>query len=223
MDYKQYKQMTRGGYRNKGKASSYKKAYVSPIGLNNFKDKIVANREKIIVKSFLNYLQQKENLPKNVLDVPVGTGKMTEILLNFDLEVLSGDISKEMIELINPQLKKRPNYLGEEIMDASKLVLEDSSFDLILNIRLLHRVDSLTRKKIIKEIQRVSRKYCIVSFAEDSLWHNLCFKLQGRKKIIEKIKLNRIKREFKEAGFRLVKIRRVFPTLSSETICLFEK
>lgn len=229
MDYKEYLQKTKENYKSENKADEYKQAYESRINFRNFRAKIIANRERSIVKSFLNYLLgQKDVTIKNVCDVPVGTGKITNILLDFDLKVTSGDISEEMMDFIDPQLKNHPNYMKEKVINASSLPFSDNTFDLLVNIRLMHRVDPSTRSKILKEAHRVTKKYYIVSFGIKrsgiSNWfQKIKLKLTSRTPDPGAIKRKKVRKEIKDIGFDIIKEKDVLPVLSQEAVFLLRK
>ncbi|MEX1013563.1 MAG: methyltransferase domain-containing protein [Candidatus Paceibacterota bacterium] len=221
MKTKEYINKTRENYKDERIASNYKKAYSGKLSLRNFRIKMISYRERKVVKKFLSYISNEETLKnKKVLDIPAGTGKLTKILLYNGLNVTSGDISKEMMDQIDKDLKEHKNYIDERVMDATGLPFEDNSFDLVISIRLLHRVDAETRKKIIKEAERVSRKHCIISFAKDNLWHRLRIKLRDGDSSPGRERLRTIKKDLQEAGFEIKKKKSVLPIFSNEVIFL---
>jgi len=147
---------------------------------------------------------------------------MTDILLHFGLSVISGDISQAMMSAIDDELKANPNYVKEMLIDAANLPFKDNSFDLLLNVRLMHRVDASTRRKIIKEAHRVAKQYYIVSFGICNSWHS--FRLHLKKKLGKgdsspgRVPLKNLKKELKAASFTIAKKRSVFPLFSNEII-----
>lgn len=226
MDYKQYQRTTREAYKNKEKADKYKKAYASSLNFKNFKSKIIAFREREIVRSFLHSLWKNREFPKTACDIPVGTGKMTDILLDFGLKLTSGDISREMMEFIDPKLKNHPNYIEERVIDASELPFGDNTFDLIINIRLMQRVDPSTMGRILKEAHRTTKKYYIVSFAIDNLWQNIRLKIRKfihRDPSPGRIERRRLRKGLQKTGFNIIQEKEVFPIFSNESIFLLEK
>ncbi len=156
-------------------------------------------------------------------DIPVGTGKMTDILLKFNLKVTSGDISEEMMQFIDLEFREHPNYMEEKVIDASSLPYPDNSFDLLVNIRLIHKVDPSTRIKILEEAHRVAKSYYIVSFGVDSLWQKIRMKLKSRDPSPGREKKKQIKKEIESVGFEIIKERSVLPIFSNEVIFLLKK
>lgn len=179
--------------------------------IKNLRSKIVTTRERNIVKRFLNFLLQTNSSLETVLDVPVGTGKMTDILLRYNLKVTSGDVLEEMMEFIDGDFKNHPNYVEEKVIDASSLSFDNERFDLSLNIRLIHRVDSETRLKILKEAYRVTKSYYIVSFAIDNFWNNIRLKFKKRDPSLGRLKWKKLKGELKKVGFTIIKRKSTFP------------
>lgn len=228
MKKEEYEQKTKLGYKDSSVAREYKKSYESRLASDNFRTKIIAQREKAIVGEMLSYLKENNDLPKNILDIPAGTGKMTRLLLDFGIETISADISEEMLKLISGDLVSHKNYRGSQIVDVSDLPFEDGYFEAILNIRLMHRVSAEIRRKSLIEAKRVARKYIIISFAINSKLQKI--RLFFRKIFLAnndpspgKIEWDSLKKEIGELGFEIIKKKNVFPFLSNEIILLIKK
>lgn len=223
MGSEDYTKETKARYQSADVAERYKHAYTRPRSFRGTRVALVAAREQEAVREFLNDI--KESLV-TVLDVPAGTGKMTAILLERGLQVTSGDISQEMMHLIDPELKKSPNYAGEKVMDATALPFPDKHFDLIVNIRLMHRVDPTARRKVLEEAHRVAGQYCIMSFAVKNIWHDLRLavkQLFGKSDSSPgRAPVSALERGLRNIGFQILKRKRVLPILSNEIIFLLK-
>ena len=124
---------------------------------------------------------QSVPLGSKVLDVPCGTGRVTEWLLEQGYTVDGLDISKEMKERARIKLNKYSALRGLHTGDAARMQFSDNSFDCVVSVRLLGHVPSPERLKILREFRRVSNKWVIVTY-----YHKYC--LQGyRRRIIENI------------------------------------
>jgi ubiquinone/menaquinone biosynthesis C-methylase UbiE len=226
MDNNDYKSKTKLAYQDEKIASSYKNAYENGWSRKNYRAKIIATREQEIVKFFLDKIK-KDNV-KKVLDIPAGTGKITKILLDNNFKTTSADISAKMLDQIDRNLLDNKNHYECVVADASELPFKNASFDLITNIRLLHRVPLEVKRKILSEAYRVSKKYLIVSFGVDSCFQK--FRLFLRRIFITKLNSSpgretkkNIKKEIENSGFKIVKVKQVIPFISNEIIYLLKK
>jgi ubiquinone/menaquinone biosynthesis C-methylase UbiE len=108
-----------------------------------------------------------------VLDIPCGTGRITEVLLDLGLEVVGGDISKEMMDVAREQCDRFGERVSFRQLDLDGLDLPDNRFDLVTCIRLLHHLETEDRGPILRELARVSRRYVLVNIAYSSPFYRL--------------------------------------------------
>lgn len=109
-----------------------------------------------------NYVNQKEiNIIKNliiknkitgnVLDIPVGTGRISKHLVKLDsIELHAADYSEEMLQATKIMLKTNIRISREDIYNMK---YEDSKFDLLVCSRFLFHSDN--QEDLLKEIKRV--------------------------------------------------------------------
>lgn len=107
---------------------------------------------------------------RSALDVPCGTGRMTEVLLQAGLQVTGCDISEAMMQ----KAQSRLAGFGEQARfcqgNAKELPFEGASFDLVTCVRLFGHFPSDDRVEMLKEMARVTRRWIIVQyFYETSL------------------------------------------------------
>ncbi|MBY0525816.1 MAG: oligosaccharide flippase family protein [Gemmataceae bacterium] len=100
-----------------------------------------------------------------VLDVPCGTGRITELLLEQGLAVTGGDISLAMIEAAQAKLGDRVRF---KHLDLERLDLPDQSFDLITCIRLFNHIGAAEQERILQELARVSRRFVVLNLSFSS-------------------------------------------------------
>lgn len=98
-----------------------------------------------------------------VLDIPCGTGRITELLLERGHAVVAADISSEMLEAARSKLAGFANLECLDLADAERLQYEDHEFDAVTSIRLMNHVPPETRIAMLREMARVSRGAVIVS------------------------------------------------------------
>ena len=99
-----------------------------------------------------------------VLDVPCGTGRIDNWLLDAFLRVIAADISSEMLAVARQKVRPTASWLGFLRADADHLPLRSRSVDVVLCIRFLHLLDQEARRRILSEIARVAKRRAIVEF-----------------------------------------------------------
>ncbi len=99
-----------------------------------------------------------------VLDVPCGTGRIDNWLLNASLRVIAADISSEMLAVARQKVRPRASWLWFLRADADQLPLRSRSVDVVLCIRFLHLLDRAARLRALSEIARVAKRTAIVEF-----------------------------------------------------------
>jgi ubiquinone/menaquinone biosynthesis C-methylase UbiE len=102
---------------------------------------------------------------KTIVDLPCGTGRFTGHLARAGFEVVGSDISAEMMG----QAAKLPSVQHENIRgyvraDAERLPFRSKSTDCLMSIRFLFHVDPETRKRMLREFGRVSRRWVIADY-----------------------------------------------------------
>jgi ubiquinone/menaquinone biosynthesis C-methylase UbiE len=135
--------------------------------------------DKRFSKRFGRWIDKREKLSvtraiaripagSSFLDMPCGTGRITEHLLCLGYRVSGADISRDMIELGRPKLEKHPNFAGFHVVDAEDTRLPAASFDCVTSIRLMGHLPREVKVRILKEMSRISREYLVIAFYETS-------------------------------------------------------
>ena len=86
---------------------------------------------------------------KKILEVGVGNGTVSDYLKKHGFEVTTGDI--------NPRLKP------DRVVDVAALPFKDHSYDLVLCCEVLEHLPFAKVKKAFKEMNRVTKKYAVIS------------------------------------------------------------
>jgi len=97
---------------------------------------------------------------KSVLDVGTGTGAWGATINKMGpSKVVGVDFSEKMLKLA----KKKHPYMDFTKATAENLEnIEDDSFDIVTASFVLHGPDQTGRKRILKELKRVSKKYVVL-------------------------------------------------------------
>lgn len=160
-----------------------------------------------IERETVQYLIQTIDKPAIFLDIPCGTGRFSELLLSEGFSVVGGDISNEMLEIAKEKLKSY-NNISFIKADAEQLQFENNTFDGIVCMRFMGHIPPAIRINIERELQRVSKRYIIISYQNQ-------FSLMGMVKAVTNYLKNKdgyfisprgIKKELANIGLKLVRI-----------------
>jgi ubiquinone/menaquinone biosynthesis C-methylase UbiE len=164
---------------------------------------------------------------KTVVDLPCGTGRFTGHLARAGYDVVGSDISVEMMQQA-AMLKsvQHQNIKGYVRADAEALPFKSKSTDCLMSIRFLFHVDPETRRRMLREFGRVSRRWIIADYRHKysiryGIW-KLTRTLGLTKRPFERVSVKSMKSEFEDAGLRVVKIIAVRRWLSDKWVVLAE-
>ncbi|OGZ26637.1 MAG: hypothetical protein A2365_01235 [Candidatus Nealsonbacteria bacterium RIFOXYB1_FULL_40_15] len=100
---------------------------------------------------FYNYLKENES----VLDSGCGNGRYYELFREKNINYVGIDNSEELIKIAKEKHPEADFRIG----DSLSLPFEDSSFDKVYSIAVLHRIPSYSfRARFLKEAKRVLKK-----------------------------------------------------------------
>ena len=103
-------------------------------------------------------------LPPNsiVLDIPCGTGRIDNWLLQSPVRVVAADISDEMISVARHKVKPTPSWLGFVRAEGHHLPFRLKSFDCVFSIRFFHLLDQQTRLTVLREMAQTTTRWIVV-------------------------------------------------------------
>ncbi len=124
----------------------------------NRKGSYLWEQEKKIVDNYIKNIQKG----KNLLDLPIGTGRFIDLYEKAELTVYGVDISEDMLKEASKKVAKnqKVNLLQG---DAENIPLADNSVDYIVCVRFMNWVPISVVENVVKEFSRVTRNECIVS------------------------------------------------------------
>jgi len=162
---------------------------------------------------------------KSVVDLPCGTGRFTGHLAKAGYQVVGSDISLEMMHQAS-KLLAEGNIAGYVRADAEALPFRTKSADCLMSIRFLFHVDPQTRRRMLREFGRVSRRWIIADYRHKYSFRYGTWKLARllglTKRPFERVSVKSMKSEFEDAGLRVVKIIAVRRWLSDKWVVLAE-
>ena len=164
---------------------------------------------------------------KTVVDLPCGTGRFTGHLARAGYEVIGSDISIEMMQQAAAlDSVRHQNIKGYVRADAEALPFKTKSTDCLMSIRFLFHVDPDTRRRMLREFGRVSRRWIIADYRHKYSFRYGVWKLSRTlgltKRPFERVSVKGMKSEFEDAGLRVVKIIAVRRWLSDKWVVLAE-
>lgn len=207
-------------YRNFRVAQNYDRERFSSWAGRFFDD-----LEKKAIKKALQWARCHSNIA-NVLDIPCGTGRITELLLEQDLLVLGGDISDDMIAVARHKLARFQKRIAFRQLDLERLDLPTASYDLVSCIRLFHHLQTEQRSAYLQEMARVSRKFVLINVSYSSAYYR--FRRWVKRTLNQGVSLTsstdtEIQRETSAAGLKIVASYFVLPFVTEDMILLLEK
>lgn len=164
---------------------------------------------------------------KSLVDLPCGTGRFTGHLARAGYQVVGSDISLEMMQ----QAAKLPsvrhaNIHGYVRADAEALPFASKSVDCLVSIRFLFHVDPQTRRRMLREFGRISRRWIIADYRHKYSFRYGVWKLTRllglTRRPFERVSVKSMKSEFEDAGLNVVKIIPVRRGLSDKWVVLAE-
>jgi len=164
---------------------------------------------------------------KTVIDLPCGTGRFTGHLARAGYAVIGSDISVEMMQQAATLASVRhENIKGYVRADAEALPFKSKCTDCLMSIRFLFHVDPDTRRRMLREFGRVSRRWIIADYRHKYSFRFAVWKLSRAfgltRRPFERVSVKSMKSEFEDAGLRVVKIIAVRRWLSDKWVVLAE-
>ena len=161
----EYKAKTR--YQDKNIAEAYDAAR-----FDRLKGRLVGHREISLIKKGIAHFGLPA--PLDILDLPCGTGRLTVSLAAAGHQVTGVDISAMMIGQAKKKLdQEHPLPIKFFVGDAETLDFPDGLFDLAVCLRLFGHLPPGNRRRVLKELTRVSKKGVVVAYYQRFTLQNL--------------------------------------------------
>lgn len=155
--------------------------------------------------------------PKDALDVPCGTGRIAERLLERGVPTRCADLSTAMRQQTEERLGDHSDYGGAIELDLENPVepLPDAA-DLVVCLRFLHHLpDAAHRRRVLATLRRLTRGHLLLSFHHPISFHNLT---RGLRRLLTRrrgdryaISPARLRAEAEAAGFEVLSMRGLAP------------
>jgi SAM-dependent methyltransferase len=206
------------GRRRVEKAASYDTKYDRELH-----KRISKRREKRLLDAIL----ARTGANDRVLDVPSGTGRLSDVLARHGERIYEVDYSLEMLRLCRQNGEAYRPRLAEAT--ALRLPFADRAFDLAVSIRLSHHLpEREARLAHLREVLRVSRRCALITFFDERSWKNQLREARRRfaasgKRSKYTLRRDEVHRAAAEQGFRVVGFWPLSRLFSGHDFALFER
>ena len=189
--------------------------------------RIVHFRERSILRKYLDNLDDSPGL---ILDLPCGYGRFSELLHSTNLPVVNCDISFFMVKRARnkTQEPERLSRMGVVADAKTGLPFKSNVFRCVFSLRFFHHLhESADRENILREFFRVSSEWVILSYYQMNVLHLLQRKLRRKLKrsrtSIKMVSPEDIRSEIAGAGLEAVKVKSLVKGLHAQRIALLKK
>lgn len=220
---KSYERDTRRHYQDDEVAKQYHEQFAE-FSLRNITHLLVAKAEQRAVGRLLSSIR---NDVTSIADIPCGTGKMVTFMGTMAVPAFGGDVSGSMLRIAKESARHSAPNMRFIRLDITRMPFPDGAFDAVVCLRLLHRVPTDVKKAALKELRRVTRRYAVVSYGLETVWHALRRRLRtvvSRGNTIPYgLTPSAMQTLFTEAELRVARKVSPLPMLSAEEIALLVK
>jgi ubiquinone/menaquinone biosynthesis C-methylase UbiE len=162
-----------------------------------------------------------------VLDAPCGTGRLMDIFLRRGFMTVGGDISAQMLHVAKRRSAEWKPRAVFARMDFAEMPLADDSITVVCSIRFLVHVSPEERLILLREFQRVARRWVVISVSLSTPWHRLRRWIKARlghpKPVRHPVTNRALAQELGRAGLREVRRRWTFPVFSEQVFVVCER
>ena len=139
-----------------------------------------------------------------VLDLPVGTGRMTRYMESKGYQVVGSDISLAMMQVAGRRSGGRTVLVRG---DGERLPFADDSFDVAVCFRLLVHLPEEARLNVLREMARVAKERVVAVYQPHrmALWWLFYGLLLRRQLPRYFVAPGKLPNEFSNAGLRIVR------------------
>lgn len=209
------------------KKASHPNPMSPPDGVLKYEKKRYAHFDQKIV-NFLEHKILNKFLSKTtitggqILNVPCGFGRFTHLFNSFKLKISFFDLHPKMIiRCLEKFNDKKHSFINGSIRT---LPFKSKSFDAVINIRFFHHYfEAEDRLLMLRELQRVSKKYVILTYYIDTIIHKFIKKLNDKGHRIIMLKRKEFYRELLSVGLKPVREKAPLPFLHAQRFLLLEK
>ena len=179
--------------------------------------RLVDQREQALVRRIFKELEWTGQ----VLDLPCGYGRFSQILAQRSRWVISADVSAAMVSRCRERLGGSGAYV---VMDIRKLPLKDASVEGTFTMRLFHHGFAREQMgEILLELARVSRRWVILSYYRQTAFHAFFRRIKGFKSRISMMSDAELEGHARKASLLIRHQHRLIPLLHAQVLVVLGK
>ncbi|MEO5657280.1 MAG: class I SAM-dependent methyltransferase [Nitrospiria bacterium] len=188
-----------------------------------------SNRRKFLAIARAIAMARRMGDPvRDGLDLPCGTGRILPLLSAQQIRVVGADLSHEMMEIARRKsLDGSGSLRGLVRCEAERLPFPDDGFDVVFSIRFLFHLPTDVRRRAVREMARVSRRWVILDYRHRYTLKYAIKRLQWAlglsRKEYRRVSMPEIVEDFREAGVEIMRIFPTCPVLSDKWVILGRK
>ena len=181
--------------------------------------KIVDSIEHRIVKKLL--LKAKIT-SGSILNSPCGYGRFTNLFNLLKLKITFFDLHPKMVTRCrNSYGSNEHSFINGSIRT---LPFKNKTFDAVINIRFFHHYfEQEDRLIMLRELQRVTKRYLILTYYNNTVAHKIIKKINDKGNRIVMFKKKEFYRELLSVGLKPVIEKAPLPVLHAQRFLLLEK
>lgn len=205
-----YEEETRAHYRSEQVAEQYATALAG-----GWAPRVITALERRAIAKGIAALGGRRDGDR-ILDVPAGTGKLTG-------DLTSGPASRYVAADVSPNMLARiRRRVPRVVADATALPFADARFDLVVSLRLYHRVPADLVEAMVRDAVRAASRGVVVSYAGSARFgavHRLLRRLGRRPPVdFETLATDRFAALVARAGGVVVHDRSISAGLTAERV-----
>lgn len=198
-----------------------------PDGTLKYEKKRYAHLDQKIVNSIEHRIVKKlllkaKTIDGYILNSPCGYGRFTHLFDLLKLKIIFFDLHPKMVA----RCRDRYGYNGHAFINGSirTLPFKNKSFNVVLNIRFFHHYfEQEDRFLMLRELQRVTKRYVILTYYNDTVVHKIIKKMNDKGNRIVMFKKREFYRELLSVGLKPVIEKAPLPFLHAQRFLLLEK
>lgn len=107
------------------------------------------------------WLENMKPVARQIVDIPVGTGRFLKKYHELKIHVHGLDISEQMLKLAKRKIPRGNKTIYLATSDATSIAVKNRYFDGAICVRFLDLIDEEAMRNVVCELARVSKRFII--------------------------------------------------------------
>ena len=166
------------------------------------------------------------DLPRTsaIVDVPCGTGRLAEVLLEAGFAVTGLDISQSMLDVASQRLRRFGSQFQAVVVDGRKLPESGLSFDAALCARVLMHFPLDEQREFLRSVASIAGQRVVFTQGMDTAYHRLRRRLKrllgNQAPAVYPLTPSDLQSLVASAGLRIVRRHAVLPVVSEAFVAV---